>query len=133
MYYVTNQIFTDNRLNLIADRLFFYLDKEFTLKDIVSTFILTGKVSAILQEEMIGPATDFVFTTNDEAIYSFLLLHVDTFMKAKTVFKFKERILLDFEFCQLEIWFKSGTYSAINYDLTAIYKEDFNDIDRKLL
>ena len=133
MYYVTNQIFTDNRLNLIADRLFFYLDKEFTLEAILSNFILTGKASAILQGKMAAPSTNFVFTTNDEILYGFLLLNINDFMKAKTVLKFKERILLDFDFCQLEIWFKSGGYASIDYDSTSIYIEEFNKIDQKLL
>lgn len=133
MYYVTNQIFTDNRLNLIADRLFFYLDREFTLDAIKLNFILTGKASIILQGEMAAPSTNFVFTTNNQMLYSFLLLHINDFMKAKTVLKFKERILLDFEFCQVEIWFKLGGYTSINYDGTAIYIEDFNKIDKKLL
>ena len=50
MNYITTQIFTDNRINIIADRLFYYLDEKFTFDFVKEKIVLSGHCAAILQE-----------------------------------------------------------------------------------
>lgn len=128
MNYVSKQIFTDNRLNILADKLFYYLNEEFTFDEVSLKFLLTGRSSAILQEELTEPSTNFIFVTNDLPIYNFLLLKINDFMKAKTVIKFKERIVLDFQYCKMEIWYQAGPLSPINFEDSNVYIEHFDKI-----
>lgn len=128
MNYVSKQIFTDNRLNILADKLFYYLNEEFTFDEVSLKFLLTGRSSAILQEELTEPSTNFIFVTNDLPIYNFLLLKINDFMKAKTVIKFKERIVLDFQYCKMEIWYQAGLLSPINFEASNVYIEHFDKI-----
>lgn len=128
MNYVTQQIFADNRLNILADKLFYYLNEEFTFDEVSLKFLLTGRSSAILQEELAEPSTNFIFVTNDLPIYEFLLLRINDFMKAKNVIKFKERIVLDFQYCKMEIWHQTGPLSPINFEATNVYIEHFEKI-----
>ena len=133
MNYVNEQIFTDNRLNILADKLFYYLDEKFTFKSIKEKFLLTGKVAALMQGHGTSPASNFIFVTNDQEIYNFLLLRINDFMKAKTVIKFKERIVLDFDFCKIEIWKYNGNFSFVNFENKEIYIEEYNKIQQILL
>lgn len=128
MNYVNEQIFTDNRLNILADRLFYYLNEQFTFDEVALKFLLTGRSSAILQGELAEPATNFIFVTNNSPIYDFLLLKINDFMKAKSIVKFKERIILEFEFCKMEIWYQSGSLAPINYNDTNVYIQYFSKI-----
>lgn len=128
MNYVEQQIFADNRLNILADKLFFYLNEQFTFDEVSLKFLLTGRSSAILQEELPEPSTNFIFVTNNSTIYNFLLLKANDFMKAKTVIKFKERIALDFQYCKMEIWYQPGPLSPINFEDSNVYIEEFNKI-----
>lgn len=132
--YITNSIFTDNRLNILADRLFYYLDQKFTFASIKNQFILTGQCAAHLQEEQTAPAENFVFITNHQEAYDYLLLHINSFMDAKAIIKFKNRILLDFTYCQLEIWIdENKVLSTINFDNLEVIIEDFTTINPILL
>jgi hypothetical protein len=132
--YSQNSIFTDNRLNILADRLFYYLVQKFTFPFIREKFILTGQCAAHLQEERTAPAQNFVFITNNQQIYDYLLLDINNFMNAKTIIKFKNRILLDFTYCQLEIWNDNNkAFTTINFDTKEIIIEDFTTINPILL
>ncbi len=133
MNYVQHQIFTDNRLNILADRLFYYLNEEFTFDEVSLKFVLTGKSSAILQEQASEPTTNFIFVTNDTPIYELLLLKINDFMNAKNVIKFKERIVLDFDFCKMEIWLKATPLAPINFESTNIFIEHHAKIPLILL
>lgn len=133
MNYIDNQIFTDNRLNILADRLFYYLNQEYTFLVLKSKFALSGKVAALLQLEGIPPSTNIIFKTNDIKVYDYLLLNVNDFMKPKTIVKFKERILLDFDYCQVEIWYRSGELKIMNHNTSDIYIEVFDEIEPILL
>ena len=133
MNYVNEQIFTDNRLNILADKLFYYLDQKFTFNNVKEKFLLTGKVSALLQGHGTSPASNFIFITNDSEIYIYLLLKVNDFMKAKMVMKFKERIVLDFGYCKIEVWNYTGNFSFVNFEDKDIYIEEYNKIQQILL
>ncbi len=122
MNYITNQIFTDNRINIIADRLFYYLDDKFTFDFVKEKIVLSGHCAAILQGAKVTPtASNIVFFCVDSQIYDFLLLEVSKILKPKICMKFKERILLDFEFVKIEIWFQLTGMDAINYESTNVY------------
>ena len=122
MNYITTQIFTDNRINILADRLFYYLDEKFTFDFVKEKIVLSGHCAAILQEAKVSTtASNVVFFCVNSEIYDFLLLEVSKILKPKICMKFKERILLDFEFVKIEIWFQLTGMDAINYESTNVY------------
>lgn len=133
MTYVEKQIFSDNRLNILADRLFYYLNQEFTFDYVSLKFLLTGTSSAILQEQHLEPSTNFIFVTNDAAIYDFLLLKINDFMKPNSIIKFKERIVLDFKYCKMEIWLQLGSLSPVDFETSNIYLQHYAKIPEILL
>ena len=122
MNYITTQIFEDNRINIIADRLFYYLDEKFTFDFVKEKIVLSGHCSAILQKAKVTPtASNVVFFCVNLDIYNFLLLEVSKILEPKICMKFKERILLDFEFVKIEIWFQETGMDAINYDGSDVF------------
>ena len=122
MNYIKTQIFADNRMNILADRLFYYLDEKFTFDFVKEKIVLSGHCAAILQEAKVTPtASNVVFFCINSEIYDFLLLEVSKILKPKICMKFKERILLDFEFVKIEIWFQLTGMDAINYESTNVY------------
>ena len=122
MKYITTQIFTDNRINIIADRLFYYLDEKFTFDFVKEKIVLSGHCAAILQGAKVTPtASNVVFFCVNSEIYDFLLLEVSKILEPKICMKFKERILLDFEYVKIEIWFQETGMDAINYNSTDVY------------
>ena len=122
MNYITTQIFTDNRINIIADRLFYYLDEKFTFDFVKEKIVLSGHCAAILQKVKISPtASNVVFFCVNLDIYNFLLLEVSKILEPKICMKFKERILLDFEFVKIEIWFQETEMDAINYKSSNVF------------
>jgi hypothetical protein len=134
MNYITTQIFTDNRINIIADRLFYYLDEKFTFDFVKEKIVLSGHCSAILQDPEISPtATNVVFFCVNSDIYNFLLLEVSKILEPKICMKFKERILLDFEFVKIEIWFKLTGMDAINYENSNVFIHTLSKIPPILL
>ena len=122
MNYITTQIFTDNRINIIADRLFYYLDEKFTFDFVKEKIVLSGHCAAILQGAKVTPtASNVVFFCVNSEIYDFLLLEVSKILEPKICMKFKERILLDFEFVKIEIWFDKTGMDAINYESSDVF------------
>lgn len=122
MNYIATQIFTDNRINIIADRLFYYLDEEFKFDFLKEKIVLSGHCAAILQDAEISPtASNVVFFCVNSDIYNYLLLEVSKILEPKICMKFKERILLDFEFVKIEIWFIETGMDAINYEASDVY------------
>ena len=122
MNYITTQIFTDNRINILADRLFYYLDDKFTFDFVKEKIVLSGHCAAILQGAKVTPtASNVVFFCINSEIYDFLLLEVSKILEPKICMKFKERILLDFEYVKIEIWFQETGMDAINYNSTDVY------------
>ncbi len=122
MNYITTQIFTDNRINIIADRLFYYLDEKFTFDFVKEKIVLSGHCAAILQGAKVTPtASNVVFFCINSEIYDFLLLEVSKILEPKICMKFKERILLDFEFVKIEIWFDKTGMDAINYESSDVF------------
>ena len=134
MNYITTQIFTDNRINIIADRLFYYLDEKFTFDFVKEKIVLSGHCSAILQKAKVTPtASNVVFFCVDSQIYNFLLLEVSKILEPKICMKFKERILLDFEFVKIEIWFELTGMDAINYETSNVFIHTLSKIPPILL
>lgn len=122
MNYIKTQIFTDNRINIIADRLFYYLNEKFKFAYVKENIVLSGHCSAILQEAKVSPtANNIVFFCVDSQIYDFLLLEVSKILEPKICMKFKERILLDFEFVKIEIWYEKTGMDAINYEHSDVF------------
>ena len=122
MNYITTQIFADNRINIIADRLFYYLDEKFTFDFVKEKIVLSGHCAAILQEAKVSTtASNVVFFCVNSEIYDFLLLEVSKILEPKICMKFKERILLDFEFVKIEIWFDKTGMDAINYESSDVF------------
>ncbi|MCA1967251.1 MAG: hypothetical protein LDL23_11455 [Flavobacterium sp.] len=122
MNYITTQIFADNRINIFADRLFYYLDEKFTFDFVKEKIVLSGHCSAILQEaEVLPTASNVVFFCVDLDVYNFLLLEISKILEPKICMKFKERILLDFEFVKIEIWYEKTGMDAINYEDSDIF------------
>ena len=122
MNYITTQIFADNRINIIADKLFYYLNEKFTFDFVKEKIVLSGHCSAILQKAKVSPtATNVVFYCVDSDIYNFLLLEVSKILEPKMCIKFKERILLDFDFLKIEIWFENNKMDAINYKNSNVF------------
>lgn len=122
MNYITTQIFTDNRINIIADRLFYYLDEKFTFDFVKEKIVLSGHCAAILQGAKVTPtASNVVFFCVNLEVYNFLLLEIGKILEPKICMKFKERILLDFEFVKIEIWFQETGMDAINYEASNVF------------
>jgi hypothetical protein len=122
MNYIATQIFTDNRINIIADRLFYYLDEKFTFDFVKEKIVLSGHCAAILQEAEISPtASNVVFFCVNSDIYNYLLLEVSKILEPKICMKFKQRILLDFDFVKIEIWFELTGMDAINYETSNVF------------
>lgn len=48
-------------------------------------------------------------------------MEVSKILEPKICMKFKERILLDFEFVKIEIWFIETGMDAINYEASDVY------------
>lgn len=133
MNYIQEQIFTDNRVNIIADKLFHYLNEKFTFDEVSLKFVLTGKTAAILQGHGTSPSSNVVFYTNNKPIYDFLIQNVEKFINSKTCIKFKERILLDFDFVKIELWYQSGGLDSVQYNSTNIYLHTYPKIPVILL
>lgn len=122
MNYIKTQIFADNRMNILADRLFYYLDEKFTFDFVKEKIVLSGHCAAILQEAEVTPtASNVVFFCVDLEIYNFLLLEISKILEPKICMKFKERILLDFDFVKIEIWYQATGMDAINYDISNVF------------
>ena len=66
-------------------------------------------------------ASNVVFFCVNSEIYDFLLLEVSKILEPKICMKFKERILLDFEFVKIEIWFDKTGMDAINYESSDVF------------
>ena len=134
MNYITTQIFTDNRINIIADRLFYYLDEKFTFDFVKEKIVLSGYCAAILQGAKVTPtASNVVFFCVNLDIYNFLLLEVSKILEPKICMKFKERILLDFEFVKIEIWFQETEMDAINYKSSNVFIHALDKTPPKLI
>ncbi|MQP63335.1 hypothetical protein GFJ99_11580 [Flavobacterium sp. LMO6] len=134
MNYITTQIFTDNRINIIADRLFYYLNEKFTFDFVKEKIVLSGHCSAILQEAEVSPtANNVVFFCVNSEIYNFLLLEVSKILNPKICMKFKERILLDFDFVKIEIWFQETGMDAINYEVSNVFIHSIDKIPSIIL
>ena len=134
MNYITTQIFTDNRINIIADRLFYYLDEKFTFDFVKEKIVLSGHCAAILQGAKVTPtASNVVFFCVNLDIYNFLLLEVSKILEPKICMKFKERILLDFEFVKIEIWFQETGMGAINYKSSNVFIHALDKTPPKLI
>lgn len=122
MNYITTQIFADNRINILADRLFYYLDEKYTFDFVKEKIVLSGHSAAILQDaEVSQTASNVIFYCVDSDIYNFLLLEVSKILEPKMCIKFKERILLDFDFLKIEIWFENNEMDAINYKSSNVF------------
>ena len=122
MNYIKTQIFADNRMNILADKLFYYLDEKFTFDFVKEKIVLSGHCAAILQEAEVTPtASNVVFFCIDSTVYNFLLLEIGKILEPKICMKFKERILLDFEYVKIEIWYQETGMDAINYNSTDVY------------
>ena len=132
MEYIARAVYQDNRINIICDRLFFYIMQKFENKTIANSFILTGSSAFQLQETVPLAARNIVFTTNDLEIYNYLLLEL-SFLKAKEIVKFKNRILIDLEFCKIEIWLRVQSYTIVPFGTSNVFLEEKTTIPTILL
>ena len=134
MNYITDQIFEDNRINILADRLFYYLDEKFTFDFVKEKIVLSGHCAAILQGVKVTPtASNVVFFCVNLEVYNFLLLEIGKILEPKICMKFKERILLDFEFVKIEIWFQETEMDAINYKSSNVFIHALDKTPPKLI
>ncbi len=138
MYYVLNGIFEDNKVNLLVDKLFYFLDQEFTFNNIKEKFILSGNCAEELQytdpfEDPDVGIINFVFICSDTLIYQFLLNQITNLLTPTNCIKFKERILLEFDFIKMEIWYQDVILSTINYNSLEIYIQNIAQIPPILL
>ena len=134
MNYIATQIFADNRINIIADRMFYYLNEKFTFDFVKEKIVLSGHCAAILQKVKISPtASNVVFFCVNLDIYNFLLLEIGKILEPKICMKFKERILLDFEFVKIEIWFQETEMDAINYKSSNVFIHALDKTPPKLI
>ena len=133
MTYLEKNIFSDNRINAIADKIIFYLTNEFGFDELESKFCLSGSSAFVLQDIGSGPTTNVVFMTSSQDMYDYLAKNVSKITQAKNTIKFKERLLLDFTFIKVEIWMFNTRLSLFEYDTSKIYLQTKATIPLNLL
>ena len=76
----------------------------------------------VIKKAKVTPtASNVVFFCVNLEVYNFLLLEIGKILEPKICMKFKERILLDFEFVKIEIWFDKTGMDAINYESSNVF------------
>ena len=127
MNFTASNHFEDNRLNALSDRLLFFVKENVSVSSTEEKLILTGKVAAIMQNELSGTATNLIFITAETEIFEYLNMNIQfIFPKVKTIF-FKERLLLDFGFVKVEIWFSQTPITAL-FNPSKIYYQLYSEI-----
>ena len=122
MSYYSLKLFSDARVNALADRLVHLLKQKFPDDDgvlIDNTFGLTGAAAYIQQDSGTGNCNQVVFITSNEEVYRYILENISTLFKVKNIVRFKERILIDFEFVKIEIWLSET-------EITWVVEHDIN-------
>lgn len=134
MSYLTAQIFSDNRINTAADRLIYFLKEQFPepLK-VDDDFVLSGKSAKVLQDTDGGNASNIVFVCSNQDIYNYLAKEVKNILNAKNIIKFKERLLIDFDFVKIEIWFFNTTINVVEYRIGNVFMQELNQIPNTIL
>lgn len=125
MSFTSGQLFTDSKVNSLCDRLIYFLNQEFTTNGYLNNhFGLSGKAAFILQNGGSGNANQVVFITNSQDIYNFLLENIYALLKPMRFIKFKERLLLEFEFVNVEIWLTDVNLSFIILNDVQLQEKD---------
>ena len=112
MSYLTPGIFSDAKVNALADKLIYLLKKQFpppdeeSLSIIDSKFGLTGKAAYILQNTGNGNCNQVVFITNEPEIFDYIAANLKSIFLPKKTAIFKERLLIELEYVKIEIWIK---------------------------
>lgn len=131
MTYIEKQIFADNRLNIMADRLLYFFVQDWT-SEALPHLILSGKAAKELQETTPAAINNFVFVLSNPKIYEWVVANASK-LNAKQTYFFKERILFEFEYCQMEIWILTSSITAVNYDSSGIFIHTKTEIPNSLL
>lgn len=133
MSYTSTELFQDKRINAIADRLYYFLAKDnVSVTSLEQKFLLTGMVAAIMQNQETKPSENIVWITHEDVLFNYILQNIEIIFPKTLVIKFKERILLDFNYTKIEIWKSSTRITAIEYDVK-IYCQLYSEIPNILL
>ena len=125
MSYLTPGIFSDAKVNALADKLIYLLKKQFpppdeeSLSIIDSKFGLTGKAAYILQDTGNGNCNQVVFITNEPEIFDYIAANLKSIFLPKKTAIFKERLLIELDYVKIEIWIKDVM-------LTWVVQDDVN-------
>lgn len=132
MTYLEAEIFSDNRINAIADKLFYFISTSFNLEEALTKFCLSGSSAYMLQNSE-PTASNVVFVVSDQEIYNYLASNIKKITQATTAIIYKERILLDFVFIKIEIWFFETELDLIENNSDDIYLQNQTQIPLYLL
>lgn len=118
MSYLTPGIFSDAKVNALADKLIYLLKKQFppvgeTPSIIDSKFGLTGKAAFILQDTGSGNCNQVVFITNHQGIFDYIAGNLKPIFLPKKTAIFKERLLIELDYVKIEIWIKDVNLSWV--------------------
>ena len=133
MSYIAENIFEDNRLNTIGDKLVYFLTKAFNSDYVDTEFCLTGSSAFIMQDTETGEATNVVFATSNQEMYKYLAKNSKELIQPKTVIKFKEKILLEFDFAKIEIWKFDASIIIYTYGASKVTLQEKTTIPINLL
>ncbi|WP_339836407.1 hypothetical protein [uncultured Flavobacterium sp.] len=133
MSYLSEKVFVDNQVNTIADKLVYFLTEAFNIDYVDTDFCLTGSSAFILQDTERGEALNVVFATSNKDMYDYLAKNINKLVQPKNVIKFKERLLIEFDFAKMEIWKFSESITLVGYGKSSVKLQQKETIPENLL
>lgn len=117
-YFTDYAILTSKIANVLCDQIFGHVTQEFS-GDVKYTdkFILSGRLSKNLQEELETPINNVVFITEDLDMFRFYQANAGKISPSATgIVHYKNRTLIYFKQIFIEVWFTSETLLIGKYE-----------------
>ncbi|OJX55567.1 MAG: hypothetical protein BGO88_04960 [Flavobacterium sp. 38-13] len=117
-YFTDYAILTSKIANILCDQIFDQVTQEFS-GDVKYTdkFILSGRLSKNLQEELETPINNVVFITEDLDMFQYYQANAAKISPSATgIVHYKNRTLIYFKQVFIEVWFTSETLLIGKYE-----------------
>jgi len=129
--FTDNQVFNDNRINVLANTLYNAAIVEFDQKSISSLLCVTGTTAKVIQDAVTADAPNLAFITKDKDIIDFFftnakaLFQPDEIIRLKNTLQFKK-----YEFC-FEIHYDASL--SLILDVSGVFVQDDSEIPSNIL
>jgi len=83
--FTDNNVFANPAINLVGNKIYEEIIKQFPAADLATTFVVTGKTSRIAQNEATGDAPNLAFITSDADVFSHLSKNAKAFFSPESL------------------------------------------------